>query len=103
MIGELRNLIEVQRASTTPSKTGQPLNTFTTIAMVWAGIVAQSATETQTQQQTKALTHYEITMRYREFILPTDRLKKDDTIYNIVGVVPDRKKTYLTIEATSAS
>jgi SPP1 family predicted phage head-tail adaptor len=86
--GRLNHRIEVQVASTEADSFGQGVDTWVTIATVWAGIEPLSSRELVTAQQTTSDATVRIVTRYSPTLYAVtskNRLVHKSVIYDIEG------------------
>jgi len=94
--GTLNNKVTIQQQASTQDDWGQPLNTWTDIATVWADIRHQSGIETIKADSPVSVVKASIRIRYRTGVDAGMRVLHGTTAYNINAVLPDvSKKQYL--------
>lgn len=86
--GRLRNRIELQRVSETLVN-GEPVQTWTTLATVWAAVEPLAGRQFFAAQQTQAQVTHSIRIRWsRDWTLgPKDRVKFGERLFDIVAVL----------------
>lgn len=87
--GGLKTRVVIEQQSATPDALGQPTNTWTTVATVWADIRHQRGMEMVKAEMLMSKLLASIRIRYRTDITPNMRVKQGSTIYNIRAVSPD--------------
>lgn len=87
--GLLNSRVVVQQQSTTQDALGQPLNTWSTFATVWADVRHTSGIEAIKDSAIASVVRASIRMRYRGDLTAAMRVIHGSTTYNIVAVLPD--------------
>lgn len=82
----IETLVPVQNTTT-----GAVVDTWTTFATVWASIEPLSVREFIAAQATQSKVSARITLRHLAGVLPSMRVVHGSTVYNIEGVLPDKK------------
>ena len=85
-IGRLDRYIVIQSVSTAVDSFGQAIETFGTLASVWAKIEYKSEVEKFENEQLKAVSSIDFTIRYRTDITEMMRISYDSNIYQIIGI-----------------
>ena len=85
-----RFLIEEQ--STTQDAAGQPVNTWTEVATVWADIRNKNGLEAIKADAPTSTVTASVRIRYRTDINAGMRGTYDGAVYNILAVLPDLEK-----------
>lgn len=99
VIGVLRDQVELQSSTDTLDAYGQPSRTWTTYAIVWAKVMAQSGGESQQANHQYSTTQYRITIRRRTDVSATHRAVWGSKTLNFFAVFDDdaqRKHTIIT-------
>lgn len=89
---QLRHQITIQSRSTSQDATGGQVDTWSTVATVWAAIEPLQGREFFAAQQVQAETSVRIRMRYLAGVLPSMRVVFDSTIYDIKDVIDPEMK-----------
>lgn len=106
--GDLRERITIERASSTQDAFGEPIESWSTVATVWANMAPQRYT-TGVEALAQALgreavkTSYTVTIYWRSDVLETDRVTWNGKVLDILRVIdPDGRRTWLELlcEAT---
>lgn len=85
-IGDLDRRIVVQQASTTQDSYGQPIETWTAVATVWAQVTPMRGRETFGSEQVLDRGPQRFRIRYRSDVTVQHRLSYNDIIYQIHDV-----------------
>lgn len=85
-VGKLDRYITLQSVSTAVDAYGQPIETFSTLASVWARIDYKSEVEKFENEQLKAVSSIDFTIRYRTDITEMMRISYASNIYQIIGI-----------------
>lgn len=83
--GRLRHRIALQSATEARDSHGQPVKTWTTQALIWAGVEPLRGKEMETAHQVAAEATVRIVMRYRSDITADWRIVFDSHTYEIVA------------------
>jgi SPP1 family predicted phage head-tail adaptor len=89
--GSLRRRVTIQERSASFDTFGEPLDTWTTFATVWAEIVDLSSTEIVRDGSFSAQITTTVTIRYRTGILSGMRVVDGTRTFEIVGPPIDRE------------
>jgi SPP1 family predicted phage head-tail adaptor len=96
--GRLRHRVEIQRLTTTQDSYGEPVETWTKTATVWAEMLpslraTREAFAAQSEQRSARLS-MECHMRYRAVLTPKEtRLIWEDKVYEVEAVMdPDGRR-----------
>ena len=95
--GELRHRVTIQQKSISQDTYGAALETWSTLATVWANVEALSGREFFDSQQTVAQADHRITIRYRADIKPAMRVVEGTRTFEIQAVL-DREGRKRTLE-----
>lgn len=88
--GKLRHRITLQKPVKTQSPvTGAVVNTWETVATIWAEVVPSSAREFVAAMAIQSEITTRITIRNRDDVTSKHRILYRGQIYNIAGVLPD--------------
>ena len=87
--GLLNSRVVVQQQSTTQDALGQPLNTWSTFATVWANVRHTSGVESIKADALTPVVRASIRVRYRGDLTAAMRVVHGSTTYNVVAVMPD--------------
>jgi SPP1 family predicted phage head-tail adaptor len=93
--GKLNRRITIQQQATTQDEYGQPVETWTTFAEVWAEIRDMTGKEYFAAQATQNAVQTKITIRYRAGIVPAMRVVHGADVYNIEAVLGQDKISLL--------
>jgi SPP1 family predicted phage head-tail adaptor len=85
--GKLNRRVTIEQQSTTQDEYGQPVETWTEVATVWADIRDITGKEFVSAQATQNPVQTKITIRYRAGILPAMRVVHGSDTYNIEAVL----------------
>lgn len=102
-IGQLRERVTVQGVTETQSASGYPSESWSTLSTRWAEAVIKdvySGESEESGQKTSTL-NGAFRLRYDATITEKNRLSYDGRLWDIVSVVPDAMKMYMTINARS--
>jgi SPP1 family predicted phage head-tail adaptor len=95
--GLLRDRVEIRQRATGLDSWGDPSETFTTIATVWAQVTPLTGTERHAAEQTEGILSHKVVMRYRCDIVPEMELLVENgptlDIFSVDNV--DRRKAQL--------
>ena len=86
-IGDLRNQVAIQQRDATKDTFGQPAQTWTTVATVWAKVADISGRELITAMAAQSEVSTNIVIRYRAGTTTLNRVLYDGVPYNIHAVV----------------
>lgn len=89
--GKLRNRITIEQRSATQDSFGQPIDSWTTYATVWASLRPLSGREFITANALSESTNYEIIIRYKAGVTPQMRAKFGVRYFDIQAVLNDRE------------
>jgi SPP1 family predicted phage head-tail adaptor len=87
--GRLNKRITIQQLAAGQDEIGQPVQTWTTVATVWADICHQSGLEAIKGDAVTSLIKASIRIRYRNDLNAGMRAVYGATAYNILAVLPD--------------
>jgi SPP1 family predicted phage head-tail adaptor len=93
--GKLNRRVTIEQKSTVQDAYGQPVETWTEVATVWADIRDQTGKEYFAAQATQNPVQTKITIRYRAGILPAMRVVHGSGTYNIEAVLGQDKISLL--------
>lgn len=98
--GKLNQRIVIQQYSTVQDSHGQPVETWATLATVWAEFLPKSSREFYAEQQVNAELTAMIKIRYRSDVNEKDRITHDSRTYEIFGqpVNVEMRKRWLLIK-----
>jgi SPP1 family predicted phage head-tail adaptor len=99
--GELDRVAVIQSRTLTPNAYGEQIETFTTLATVWAGKLELSGQEQLLAQQVSAETIIKYRIRWRSDVTATCRLVVDGVTYGIqyIAELGRRDRLELTCKA----
>ncbi len=84
--GRLKHRVTIQRPAKSRDEYGEEIETFESMAVVWAGIEPVSGTENIHAGQETSLTTYNIIMRYIS-ITPHDRIMYSGRVFTIKSIL----------------
>ena len=96
-IDQLRHRVDILAFVETRDEYGGIDGTWQVIAQRWARIEQNSGSETNDNQQVKAVVSTKITMRYMKELTEKNRIRHKDSIYEITGVVNVLTGNYTTV------
>lgn len=85
--GKLNRQITLERRSMAQDATGSPIETWNTLATVWAEKVDMRGSERYTAAQTVAQLDTKFRIRYRHGLTPIDRITYDGRVYDVGGIL----------------
>jgi SPP1 family predicted phage head-tail adaptor len=94
-IGKLSRRVTIQQQSTTQDAYGQPVQTWTDVATVWAEIKDLSGREFLAAAAGQSATTSKIRVRFMDGILSSMRIVDGADIYNIKVVLREGKTSLL--------
>ena len=97
--GLLDRQITIEEATTAQDSYGQPLETWTTFAVVWAAKVDIKARERFTANQPLAEETTRFRIRYLDNLTPQMRVRHDGKVYDIQGIAELGRRVGLEITA----
>ena len=96
--GKLDRKITIQTVSTAADSYGQKIQTFSTLANVWARIVYKNEMEKFENDQLKAISNIHFFIRYRDDVTPQMRIVYDSKTYLIQGISEEGRGSGLEIK-----
>lgn len=94
--GRLKNRVIIQQQSATQDAIGQPVNTWTTYATVWADIRHRSGIEEIKAGEVASTIRASIRVRYKAGVTAAMRVSHGSSIYHIKAVLRDEQnKDYM--------
>ena len=97
--GRLDNQIVLQSRSVSQDpNTGEPTNSWSTYATVWATVSPLKGDERFKSARDIATKAYKFTLRYRSDVTPQDRIVFRSENYDIVGISPLGRRNKETLE-----
>lgn len=90
--GQLRKRVIIQQRSQTQDDYGQPLQTWTDVATVYAGIEPLNGRELLAAQAVNSEVSHNVTMRYRSGITPAMRLNYQGRLFNIHTILDENER-----------
>ena len=84
--GKLRHLVTLQRKTGAVDTWGEPTDTWTDLASVWASIQPMAGREAFTGLELQALDMVRIGIRYTSGLVPTDRVNWNGRLYDILAI-----------------
>lgn len=91
--GAMRHRVELQAKTTSHDDHGGPVQTWKTVATVWASLEATSTREFFAAQQVQSEVTQRIRIRFRADIDATMRVVHKDRVFDIVGILPNNRQT----------
>lgn len=87
-IGRFNKRVDLQRLKDQPDKseTGEIIRSYETYATVWAKFHTLSGNERLIAEQIEAIQTHEVTIRYRNDVLPDHRIKMVERIFDIKDI-----------------
>jgi SPP1 family predicted phage head-tail adaptor len=85
--GYLDTRVTLERRNETDDEVGDPVPAWTQYAQVWAHMAPTSGNEVFIDGQIHAQRMTRFSIRYRDDVLPTDRIMVGDVPYNIEAVL----------------
>lgn len=86
-IGKLRHRVIIKDFTTAADGTGQPINTFSTLATVWGRVSPKSGSEFVNEGASKIQRVYDVVIRYTGDINETYKLEHKTKTLNIQSIV----------------
>lgn len=94
--GQLKNRVTIQQQSTVQDSIGQPVNTWTTYATVWADIRHKSGVEAIKSGEVTSTVKASVRVRYKSGITAAMRVAHGSVVYQIKAVLRDEQnKDYM--------
>lgn len=90
--GALNSRVTLQQQSATQDALGQPVQTWTDVATVWANIKHVSGVESIKADALTSTVRASIQIRYKTGLTAGMRVVNGATTYSIVAVLPDMEK-----------
>ena len=93
--GKLRHRVTIKNFTSAPDATGQVIDSWSTLATVWAKVSPQSGTEKTNEGTSNIHEVHNVKIRYTGDIKPTYRLLYKTRILNIksIGNLDERDRT----------
>ncbi len=91
--GAMRHRVQIQAKTVALDEHGGPIQTWTTVATVWASLEATSTREFFAAQQVQSEVTQRIRIRFRADIDATMRVVHKDRVFDIVGILPNNRQT----------
>jgi SPP1 family predicted phage head-tail adaptor len=85
--GNLKHRIIIQQRTNTQDASGQPLETWSTFATVWANITPLIGRDYLAARQLVDEVDHDVTIRYRSGVLPKMRISYDGRTFEIISVI----------------
>ena len=98
-VGRMRYRIIIQKPSDETDGFADPKDEWSDLAIIWADIVPVSGREYFAAEQNMSETQFKIYIRYIEGITPKMRVMNNDTFYEILAVLGDKRSGMLTLMA----
>ena len=90
--GTLNSRVTIQQQSATQDALGQPVQTWTDVATVWANIKHTSGIESIKADALTSTVRASVQIRYKSGLVSGMRLSAGSVLYDIVAVLPDMEK-----------
>lgn len=87
--GKLNRRIMVQRQTTTQDEVGQPVQTWSDYALIWADVRAQGGLEAIRAGGVTSTVRVSMRVRFTIGITASMRVMLDGVAYNITAILPD--------------
>lgn len=91
--GAMRHRVQIQAKTVTQDDHGGPVQTWKTVATVWASLEATSTREFFAAQQVQSEVTQRIRIRFRSDLSPDMRVLYKDRVFEIVGILPNNRQT----------
>ena len=91
---KLSSRVQIQAQTAAVDAAGQPIQTWADVCTVWADVRHQQGLEAIKADVLTSVVKASIRIRYREGILPSQRVTYNGTIYEIAAVLPDPSGRY---------
>lgn len=105
--GTLNRLVVIEQRTPGQDAEGQPLNTWQTVATVWANFKAPTGTASAERiggDREMSTTTYSVRIRYRTDITAAMRVTADGVVYLINQVIPDvARREYTDLVCTAGA
>jgi len=88
-IGSLNSRVTLEQLSTTQDAVGQPLATWSTVAMLWANIIHNTGVESIKANADMSVARASIRIRYKTGITAGMRVSYNGAHYNIRAILMD--------------
>lgn len=95
--GKLRNRITLQQLQSGTDALGQPSTIWADVATIWADVRYASGIETIKAGRDVSTSKSSIQIRYTTGVTVAMRVLVNGAGYNIVDIVPDSKRAFLTL------
>lgn len=101
-IGEMRDRVEIQQRIRTTDALGGYASTWSTIASVWARVVAQSGGTTEEAGQEIAPVRFRVYIRYAKIPAPAPELRIEwrGRTFHVMSVQPDERRKYVIFDCS---
>ncbi len=101
-ISKLRHRVALQRyVETQDPNTGAIIKGWVDVATFYASVEGVSGREFLSSRSEQAATTWRITIRYRNDIMEADRLLLGNKTFDIQAILPDNKRTRVTLMCES--
>lgn len=100
---QLRTMVQIQRRADGEDALGQPLQTWTTIAAVWADVRQMNGMQSIKADAEVSTVKASIRIRWREGVTEAMRVLANGQAYDIQAVLPDlARREYLDLVCEAA-
>lgn len=93
-IGKLRHRVELKSLSQSQNEFGEPVDTWSTFATVWASVEPLRGRELLLAQQANSEVTIRVRVRYNSSIDPTDRVVIGSRILEILSVIDSEERNW---------
>lgn len=96
--GKLRYPVDIEKLSRTQDpQTGEIIEGWSLLARVWTNIIGISGREFLAASAEQSSTTYRATLRFRDDLDTSMRIKRDGKAYNIRAILPDDRGAFMTL------
>lgn len=99
--GRLDRIVDIQQRTTTQDAIGQPVESWSLVASVWANIRYQSGIEAIKSDADHSIVKANLRIRYRTGITHGMRVQSGDDLFQINAVLPWGRNQYLDLVCES--
>ena len=91
-IGKFNSQVVIKQQTTEQNEIGEPIQTWTEVATVWANIKHKSGSEAMKADQDVSIVQASIRIRRRTDVTAAMRVYHGATVYEIKAVLPDEER-----------
>lgn len=103
-IGDLRDRVEIQHALTTQGTTGEPVESWKSLACVYAHVRPMTGLERSAHDKSEAQASYVVVIRHRDDVMATNRLiYRGKTLGIIYAQNVDSRDRFLELKCVEVS